>query len=76
MMTEEQTFSDQCEQGRRPRISWERLYPQIMNDCEIIYRGNFEDIFRITQFLRFFRACYTNKSSCVLSYTRFDEIEY
>lgn len=47
MMTEEETFSDQCDQGRRPRITWERLYPQIMNDCEIIYQGNFENIFRM-----------------------------
>lgn len=33
-----QTFNDQCEQGRRPRICWESLYPQIPH--EKIFEGS------------------------------------
>lgn len=40
-----QTFEDQSKQGRRPRISWDSLQPQIINNCNKIYEGNFEDIF-------------------------------
>lgn len=39
------TFADQCAQGRRPRITWESLYPQITNYCTKIYEGTFNDIF-------------------------------
>jgi GTPase SAR1 family protein len=40
-----QTFEDQCKQGRRPRITWESLHPQISQHCVKVYEGNFEDIF-------------------------------
>jgi hypothetical protein len=40
-----QTFDDQCKQGRRPRITWESLYPQIENYCMKVYEGNLEDIY-------------------------------
>lgn len=40
-----QTFEDQTKQGRRPRITWESLYPQISSHCVKVYEGTFEDIF-------------------------------
>ena len=40
-----QTFEDQAKQGRRPRITWESLYPQVESHCTKIYEGTFEDIF-------------------------------
>ena len=44
-MNKTQTFEDQTKQGRRPRINWESLYPQIESHCNKVYEGNFEDIF-------------------------------
>jgi hypothetical protein len=35
-----QSFENQCDQGRRPRINWNALYPQIKNKCFKIYEGN------------------------------------
>jgi hypothetical protein len=40
-----QTLEEQMNQGRRPHINWNRIYPQIKSDCEKIYKGTFEDIF-------------------------------
>ncbi len=40
-----QTFEDQSNQGRRPRINWEYLYPQIEKYCTKVYEGIFNDIF-------------------------------
>jgi hypothetical protein len=40
-----QTFEDQTKQGRRPRITWDSLYPQIQNYCNKVYEGTFNDIF-------------------------------
>ena len=40
-----QTFEDQTKQGRRPRITWEALKPQIEPYCKKVYEGIFEDIF-------------------------------
>jgi hypothetical protein len=40
-----QTFEDQTKQGRRPRITWESLQPQISLFCNKVYDGTFEDIF-------------------------------
>ena len=40
-----QTFHDQCQQNRRPRITWEALYPQIESYCTKIFEGTFEEIF-------------------------------
>lgn len=39
------TFEDQTKQGRRPRITWERLHPQIEPYCSKVYEGTFDDIF-------------------------------
>ena len=40
-----QTFEDQTSQGRRPRITWESLQPQISSYCNKVYAGTFDDIF-------------------------------
>jgi len=40
-----QTFEDQTKQGRRPRITWESLQPQISSYCNKVYDGTFDDIF-------------------------------
>jgi len=40
-----QTFEDQSSQKRRPRITWESLYPQIECYCSKVYEGTFADIF-------------------------------
>ena len=34
-----QTFDQQCQQTRRPRITWESLYPQIAEHCEQVRVG-------------------------------------
>jgi hypothetical protein len=44
---EPRTFKGQtANQKRRPRISWEDLYPQISEYTELIFDGVFEDIYR------------------------------
>jgi len=43
-----QTFDDQCKQGRRPRITWEYLYPQVSTFCTKVFEGTFEEIFTHT----------------------------
>lgn len=45
-MSKTQTAEDQNEQGRRPRITWDSLYPQIKDYTTKIFEGSFEDIFR------------------------------
>ena len=35
-----QTYKEQCDKGRRPRINWETLYPQIKEHVELIFEGN------------------------------------
>ena len=44
-VSKNQTFEDQTNQGRRPRITWESLHPQINSYCTKVYDGTFEDIF-------------------------------
>jgi hypothetical protein len=44
-MNKTQTHEEQCEQGRRPHISWDKLYPQISDHCVKVYEGTFEGIF-------------------------------
>lgn len=44
-MNKNQSFDDQCKQGRRPRIAWDSLYKYIEDHCEKIYEGTFEGIF-------------------------------
>jgi hypothetical protein len=43
-----QTFEDQTKQGRRPRITWMSLKPQIESYCSKVYEGTFEDMFIVT----------------------------
>jgi len=43
-MSHTQTFADQCKQGRRPRIGWDTLYPQIKEYITIPFRGSFNQI--------------------------------
>jgi hypothetical protein len=44
-MNKTQTHEEQCSEGRRPHISWDKLYPQISEHCIKIYEGTFENIF-------------------------------
>lgn len=43
---EPRTFRGQADAGRRPRIAWGSLYPQIFNECEKVFEGCFEDIYQ------------------------------
>lgn len=40
-----QTFADQCEQARRPRIVWESLFPQIEETAVKVFEGTMDDVF-------------------------------
>ncbi len=40
-----QTFEDQCKQGRRPRLTWDALEIQLNIFCEKVYEGKFDEIF-------------------------------
>ena len=40
-----QTFADQCEQARRPRIVWESLFPQIEENAIKVFEGTMDDVF-------------------------------
>lgn len=40
-----QTFADQCEQSRRPRIVWESLFLQIAATAVKVFEGTMEDVF-------------------------------
>ena len=44
---EPKTFGEQIKTGRRPRICWNDLHPQISNSCEKVFEGNFQDIYRL-----------------------------
>jgi hypothetical protein len=39
-----QTYGDQSEQGRRPRIGWSQLHPQLSPHLQIIAKGTFEEL--------------------------------
>ena len=43
-INKKQTFKDQCQQGRRPRIKWKELYKQIELYSNVIFNGNIYDI--------------------------------
>lgn len=43
-VNKKQTFEDQSLQGRRPRINWSGLYPQIKEKCCLVFEGSFDDI--------------------------------
>ena len=40
-----QCFNDQCVAGRRPRITWNMLYPQIATHTTTVFDGKFDEIF-------------------------------
>lgn len=40
-----ETKDEQSEKGRRPRINWDALYPQIKDHCKKVYEGSFDGIF-------------------------------
>ena len=44
-MSKTQTFGEQMKQGRRPRIIWKDLTPQIDGDYTKVFEGSFDDIF-------------------------------
>jgi len=44
-MSKNQTNEDQCNEGRRPHISWDSIYCQLHHIAIKIYDGPFEDIF-------------------------------
>jgi hypothetical protein len=44
-MNKTQTHEEQCEEGRRPHISWDKIYSQLPDKCIKVYCGNFEGIF-------------------------------
>jgi hypothetical protein len=44
-VNKKQTLGEQLLEGRRPHISWDKIYPQISEFCEKIYEGTFENIF-------------------------------
>jgi hypothetical protein len=44
-MNKNQTHEEQCDEGRRPHISWDKLYPQVSDYCIKVYEGPFENIF-------------------------------
>jgi hypothetical protein len=39
------TFGNICDDGKRPHITWKKLYPQISQKLEVVYDGTFEGIF-------------------------------
>jgi hypothetical protein len=41
-----QCFNDQCLAGRRPRITWTQLYPQIAAHTTTVFNGKFDEIFQ------------------------------
>jgi hypothetical protein len=45
-MNKTQSHQEQCDEGRRPHISWDSLYPQIKEHCQLIYDNNFSNIFQ------------------------------
>jgi len=44
-VSKDQSFGDQAEEGRRPRITWVSLKPQIETHRTIVYDGTFDGIF-------------------------------
>lgn len=40
-----QTNEEQCDERRRPHISWDSIYSQIPESCTKVYEGTFENIF-------------------------------
>jgi len=41
-----ETFYDVCMKGKRPRINFEELKKQLLNNISLVYDGNFENLFK------------------------------
>jgi hypothetical protein len=48
-VNKKQTLENQLREGRRPRISWDKIKPQIAGYYHQIFRGTFDDIFNSNQ---------------------------
>ena len=46
-MNKKESFKQQCDQKRRPRIGWEPLKKQIKDQLTVVFQGKFEDIFTL-----------------------------
>jgi hypothetical protein len=44
-MNKTQTNGEQCDEKRRPHISWDKIHEQIPEKCEKVYEGTFDNIF-------------------------------
>jgi hypothetical protein len=44
-INKKETYYEQCNQKRRPRLNWIDIYKQLSNHCEKVFDGKFEDIF-------------------------------
>jgi hypothetical protein len=44
-MNKNQTYEQQCNEKRRPHISWDNIHSQISEKCVKVYEGTFEGIF-------------------------------
>lgn len=44
-ISKSQTYEDQCNQGRRPRIGFNKMYEQLKDHCTKVYEGTFTNIF-------------------------------
>jgi hypothetical protein len=44
-MSKTETFEMQSKQGRRPRINFDSLLPQVNDIITIVFDGSFEEIF-------------------------------
>lgn len=44
---EPKTFLGQVQTGRRPRITWKELQPQLTEHLEVVFNGSFSDIFAL-----------------------------
>jgi hypothetical protein len=44
-----ETYAEHCEQGRRPRITWDSLHPQIEEHTKKVFDGTFDSIFTHTE---------------------------
>ena len=44
-MSKKQTFEDQCKEGRRPHIGFDKIKAQLGDKCVSVYDGTFEGIF-------------------------------
>jgi len=45
-VSETQTYYDQCQQGRRPRLAFEKIQNQVGNKCNLIFDGHIKSLFQ------------------------------